>query len=182
LALGLAASAVLHMKAAAGPISAATITLAGGEGGIVICAFDAAAIDGGIQLVWETCTEFDTLAFNLYRSDQPDEEPVRLNECLIPAKFPGQPIGATYYYTDVNVEAGHAYFYWVDSLDFSGNPTRHGPVEATAYYRVYMPLVQHTCSDILRLLKAGGFPRPRPSRARGTLCAATLSGQCLGIR
>jgi hypothetical protein len=134
------------MKALAGSGAAATISPTSSGASIVICAFAAAPRADSILLTWETCCEWDTVGFHLYRSDEPGAEPVRINDRLIPAKYPGQLIGAIYYYTDANVEAGHMYFYWLDTLDCSGLPTRHGPIDVTTYFRVYMPLVQRICA------------------------------------
>ncbi|HAM21517.1 MAG TPA: hypothetical protein DCQ04_04440, partial [Actinobacteria bacterium] len=44
---------------------------------------------------------------------------------------PGSTQGYSYEWRDANVVSGQTYYYWLEDVDLSGNPTLHGPVSAT---------------------------------------------------
>lgn len=64
----------------------------------------------------------------------------RLNESLIPARFPGQGLGASYSYLDGAAHPGVTYYYTLEDVDADGTRTPHGPVTFTLW-RAYLPLV-----------------------------------------
>jgi hypothetical protein len=95
---------------------------------------------------WETASEVDTLGFSVLRSGSGEPGSfAELNEELIPPQAPGSPVGASYEWPDVGVEAGQTYFYLLEDMDVYGQATRHGPVSATLPpampYPFYLPLV-----------------------------------------
>jgi hypothetical protein len=133
-----------------GPSSADAVSLGAGYwygGGeptaVTLAGFKARPVGGNILVEWETATEIDTLGFDLYRSESPGGPHAKLNASLIPVQVPGAPIGAAYAWPDEAVEPGLTYWYWLDDIDVDSVATRHGPVEATALYANYLPLV-HT--------------------------------------
>lgn len=85
--------------------------------------FEAAVSGQTIVVSWETATEIDNVGFFLYRDGQ------RLGG-LIPSESPGGGQGASYDYTDVDVQAGITYSYVLEDVDFNGNRTQHGPISA----------------------------------------------------
>ncbi|MBN1138557.1 MAG: hypothetical protein JXM73_18350 [Anaerolineae bacterium] len=96
-----------------------------------LVSFTATPLVGAIRLDWETATEIDNLGFNLYRATSPDDEPVRLNDTLIPSQAPGSPVGARYTWLDRVMRSGVTYYYWLEDVDIYGFTTLHGPVNAT---------------------------------------------------
>ncbi len=95
-----------------------------------------------MDIRWETVSETDIQGFDLYRADDPQGDPVRLNDTLIPAKQPGNPTGDQYQFVDRPAQPGTTYYYWLDCVFLDGSTARHGPVSATAGpYRFYLPLV-----------------------------------------
>lgn len=75
-----------------------------------LIAFDGDAKKAGVRLKWETGSELDTLAFNVWRSAKRDGKFIKVNVNPIPAKSMGVE-GAAYQYTDKNVKPGKVYFY-----------------------------------------------------------------------
>jgi uncharacterized membrane protein len=114
---------------------------------VELVAFTATAAGDDILLEWETATELDNLGFNLYRSEEADEEGElsRLNAALIPGQNPGSPVGGSYAFVDQGVSPGVTYWYWLEAVDVHGAVTRHGPVSATVstrpVHRIYLPMV-----------------------------------------
>ncbi len=81
-----------------------------------------------VSLQWSTADETDIGGFNLYRADNPALPPALVNVTPIPATFPGQPQGDTYFFADSAVDPLNLYYYWIEVLDLQGNPTRYGYV------------------------------------------------------
>jgi len=110
---------------------------------VELARFEAWPEGAAIHVEWETVTEVDLLGFSLYRSDAHDGPYAKLNEELIPAQAPGQPIGAAYSWLDSDVEAGSTYYYKLEDVDVYGTATMHEPVSATAWAarRIHLPVV-----------------------------------------
>jgi hypothetical protein len=112
---------------------------------VTLASFSATAAPGKILLDWETAVELDNAGFNLYRSDSPDGEYIRLNAELIPSQAPGSLQGAVYRWEDDEVEPGRTYHYKLEDVDIHGVSTLYGPVSATlaarVTYSIYLPLV-----------------------------------------
>lgn len=117
---------------------------------VTLASFTATPGEGHVLLEWGTASEIDNIGFNLYRSTDPDEGYIPLNETLIPSQAPGSMLGAYYAYADSAVEAGLIYYYKLEDMDAHGVATRHGPVSATpgppsvptaAKFQVYLPVV-----------------------------------------
>lgn len=112
----------------------------------------------GVVIEWSTASEVDTAGFNIYRSQDPEGPYKKVNDHLIPAA--NDPlVGDSYTYEDVNVIAGNTYFYQLEDVAFSGETTRHGPIEIEADQRGRMLFV---LAGILALFGfAGIFVGPR---------------------
>lgn len=78
-----------------------------------------------VELSWETATEQQTVGFNVYRSYDPDENFVLVNEeQLIDSK--GGPVsGATYSFIDSDVEAGRTYYYILEEVELDGSQNQY---------------------------------------------------------
>jgi hypothetical protein len=119
----------------------------------LISAFDARAAvvfksfgavqDGSTILVkWETATELDSVAFNLYRSQSPSGPWTELVNQQ-PAHGDGA-TGSKYSYTDTAVAAGIRYYYYLKELTASGFGSEVGPIDARVdlpAHRVYLPII-----------------------------------------
>jgi hypothetical protein len=97
---------------------------------IELSSFTATPKTGKIILQWNTEAETDNAGFNIYRSTSRDDEYIKTNSILIPAKG-SSTLGASYEFTDTNVQNRKTYYYKLEDIDLSGNSTMHGPVSAT---------------------------------------------------
>jgi len=109
---------------------------------------------GGSQamLLWETGTEINNQGFNLYRSGQPGEPFVPINNELIPSLAQGGPAGATYQFVDTPPAAG-TIEYRLESVDGQGLTNYLGatavelampssPPQPGMAQRLFLPLVR----------------------------------------
>ena len=87
--------------------------------------------DARVVVEWSTASELDTVGFNLYRSETPDDPGVMVNADLIPASEDAQ-TGGDYSYNDENVVPGRVYYYFLEDINAHGAIKRHGPVEVKA--------------------------------------------------
>ncbi len=109
---------------------------------VEITSFAAAPAGPAVLVAWETASEIDNAGFYLYRRQLGTEPYVQLHEGLIASLAPGSPQGHSYSFLDADVQAGLTYQYLLEDVDFSGVRTANGPVQATAPYAVFLPLVR----------------------------------------
>jgi hypothetical protein len=113
--------------------------------GVVLATFTAEAGVGKVLLNWETATEIDIAGFNLYRSDAPEGDYIRVNRELIVSQVPGSMQGTVYSWEDADIGFGHTYYYKLETVNIHGAVTVHGPVAATLDTRpthsTYLPVV-----------------------------------------
>jgi hypothetical protein len=76
-----------------------------------------------IVVQWTTASELDTAGFNIYRSDAPDGEFVRVNANIVPAS-PDPFTGGSYEFKDQNVIPGRTYYYILEDIDNNGVANR----------------------------------------------------------
>ena len=95
---------------------------------------------GNILIEWQTLIELDLIGFNLYRSESLDGERIALNDELIPARGIGEPLGASYAFLDLGVQAGDTYYYWLESVGISGSTPLGDPLSITSPYFVFLPV------------------------------------------
>lgn len=78
-----------------------------------------------VEITWETATEQGTVGFSLYRSQTRDGEFELVNkDDFIESR--GSPVsGASYSYTDEDVEAGKTYFYVLEEIESDGSRRRY---------------------------------------------------------
>jgi hypothetical protein len=97
-----------------------------------------------IDIEWETETEIDTAGFNIYRSNSAEGEFVRINPQIIPSQSDAVS-GATYLYTDKNVERGKTYYYQLEDIEYDNSTQQHdiltGQVEALNWWTIPLTLV-----------------------------------------
>jgi hypothetical protein len=97
---------------------------------IKLSSFTATPKSDKVIIQWSTATEIDNAGFNLYRSEAENGEYTKINVFLIPAQgYSTQ--GASYEFTDTNVQNRKPYYYKLEAIDLNGTSTMHGPVSAT---------------------------------------------------
>ena len=97
---------------------------------IDLYSFTAIAQNHKVILSWSTASEIDNTCFNLYRSTSENGDYIKINTSLIPAQ--GSPTqGASYEFTDNDVQNRKTYFYKLEDIDLNGKSTMHGPASAT---------------------------------------------------
>lgn len=106
---------------------------------VVLTSFTGRPVPRGNLLTWETADERDCAGFNLYRSAQPQQAGVRLNDTVIPARGLGQ--GAVYEFLDDTALPGTPYYYTLLDVDMGGSETPHGPVRVVGWW-TYLPLIE----------------------------------------
>lgn len=81
-------------------------------------------VPASVDITWETATEEGTAGFSLYRSQERNGEYELVNEDNIISSR-GSPVsGATYSFTDRDVEAGGTYFYMLEEIENDGSRRR----------------------------------------------------------
>ncbi|MCX5902696.1 MAG: VCBS repeat-containing protein, partial [Proteobacteria bacterium] len=84
---------------------------------------------GKVILQWNTEAEIDNAGFNIYRAESETGKYSRINDSLVPAKGSSTQ-GASYEFTDTDVQNRKTYYYKLEDIDLSGKSTMHGPVSA----------------------------------------------------
>jgi hypothetical protein len=106
-----------------------------------------------VVLEWDTASEVDTAGFNIYRGERSQGPYEKVNDNLIPASNDAL-VGGSYTYEDVNVVAGRIYYYQLEDVAYSGETTRHGPIEIEARREGSMVLA---LAGVLALVGVAGF-------------------------
>lgn len=83
-----------------------------------------------VILQWSTASETETIGFNIYRAESENGVYDKINDALIPAQGASTQ-GASYEFTDTNVQNRKTYYYKLEDVDLNGKSTMHGPVSAT---------------------------------------------------
>jgi hypothetical protein len=97
--------------------------------GVALSSFTAKAGNRKVELNWVTGVETDTKGFNIYRTEAGGTT-AQINAELIPATGSSE-AGATYTYTDEDVQNRKTYTYLLESVDSSDVPAKLGLVSAT---------------------------------------------------
>jgi hypothetical protein len=97
---------------------------------VTLSSFVATPKAGKIIVVWTTESEIDNAGFNVYRAKAKDGKYSKINTALIPAKGSATQ-GASYEFTDTNVQNRKTYWYKLEDINLNGTSTMHEPVSAT---------------------------------------------------
>ena len=97
---------------------------------IELSSFSVSPKSGAIILRWSTESEIDNAGFNLYRANSENGDYLKINTSLISAKGSSTQ-GASYEFTDTEVQNRKTYYYKLEDIDLNGKSTMHGPVSAT---------------------------------------------------
>ena len=96
---------------------------------VELMSFTARALDGAVELAWETASELNNLGFHLYRSTTAGGIYERITATAIPG-LGSSPKGANYAYLDTGLENGVTYYYKLEDIETTGKTKLHGPVAA----------------------------------------------------
>lgn len=132
---------------------------------ITLLYFTAKPADGAVKLEWATITEVSNLGFHLYRAESADGPWTRLNDSLIPTRWPGSSIGAQYEFIDEAVQKGVAYYYLLEDVDVGGLTTQHGPVMVKILSERTLPGRPRPL-PLPQPIKQGPMPLPAPTLER----------------
>jgi len=95
---------------------------------IELVSFEARPQGSGIVLTWETGAEIDNAGFVIYRAIMGTFDYQQVSDLIAAEGSPS--VGASYSFTDSNVQAGITYNYYLVDIDTSGKWTAHGPASA----------------------------------------------------
>jgi hypothetical protein len=95
-----------------------------------LASFSAVTDGQQVLVTWETVSEIDNAGFKLYRGTGDDWGSAALLT-FAPSQAPGSSQGFSYSVSDVAVEPGLTYWYWLEDLSLAGVATGHGPVSVT---------------------------------------------------
>jgi len=93
---------------------------------VTLSSFEAVWQPSGVVITWVTEAEIDNAYFNLYRAESEEGPYEKINSSPISAKGES-PAGASYVYTDTNLQSGMSYWYKLEDVDLSGYAMQHGP-------------------------------------------------------
>ena len=101
---------------------------------VELSTFTATAGDGQVTLEWATESEIENLGFNIYRSQNHNDQLSMINDQLIPGAGNSSQ-RHEYEYVDKDLTNGVTYWYKLEDVDYSGNTELHGSVSATPVKR-----------------------------------------------
>ena len=78
-----------------------------------------------VEITWETATEQQTVGFNVYRSNKPDEGFVLINNAQLIESEGGPVSGANYTFIDKDVKAGRTYYYILEEVELDGGKNQY---------------------------------------------------------
>ena len=108
---------------------------------IDLVSFTATLHGGGTVLLWETGSEVQTLGFQLWRSTTGTRtDAIQVTTTLIAAKGSAND-GADYSYTDMAIQQGIHYTYWLQEVRLDGTTQDVGMVQPQFSGMLYLPLI-----------------------------------------
>ena len=101
-----------------------------------------------IEIDWETESEFDTVGFNILRSDSATGPFTRINESIIPGSA-DPVVGGSYQFVDSNVESGKIYYYRLEDVEYDSTVRSHEVIEAGTEVRPWWTAVLALASALV---------------------------------
>jgi hypothetical protein len=112
----------------------------------VISEFTAELEGGKVAVSWQTISEQDTVAFNVYRLGSDGKRRIKVNAEPLPGLLVA-PQGGTYRLIDASAPTGIKLTYYLEELDTMGHLELHGPyVVQTKFVRPRMSFLSLTAS------------------------------------
>ena len=81
-----------------------------------------------VLVEWSTSSELNTAGFNVYRLNEAGDQPIKLNEHIIPAA-PDPLVGGDYVFKDENMLPGQTFYYRLEEVEIGGGTREFGPIE-----------------------------------------------------
>jgi hypothetical protein len=120
-----------------------TTTCTGSPTAVLITYHQVKPVLGSVVVQWQTASEIDLVGFKLYRTLKPDGEMQLIHDGLIPAKNPGQLIGASYQYVDNEVSSGSTYMYTLQVFLVDGKSENYNFGTVLIGWMDFLPLLGH---------------------------------------
>lgn len=107
---------------------------------VTVVGFEAvySPFEKSIDLTWDSVTETGIMGFKVFRSQSSLSSKELLGQ--IAAQNPGSVIGSSYSYTDLDIQIGQSYHYWLEILQMDGKSEILGPVTEIAGYQIFLPI------------------------------------------
>jgi hypothetical protein len=115
-----------------------------------------------VLVEWSTASELDTAGFNLYRSEEPEGEFVKVNSSLVPASSDPL-VGGSYTYEDAEVRPGRTYYYRLEEVEYDGGTSTFGPISVRAENHITSWLLLGLAPVALILIWLALRPRKTPT-------------------
>ena len=96
---------------------------------------------GAVAIQWQSASEINLVGFKLYRTLEPDGEMQAVTGDLLPAKKPGQLLGASYQYVDTQVSPGKTYAYTLQVFTDDGSFESYRLGEVFTEWVEFFPLI-----------------------------------------
>jgi hypothetical protein len=107
-----------------------------------LVSFMVATQGGGAVVTWQTSSEVQTLGFHLWRSTTGNRlDAIQITETLIAGNGSAN-AGADYYYTDMTIQQGVHYTYWLQEVRLDGTTQDVGMVQPQFSGALYLPLIE----------------------------------------
>ncbi|MBN1996686.1 T9SS type A sorting domain-containing protein [candidate division KSB1 bacterium] len=95
---------------------------------VELALFEVSCINGSVELFWITQSETENLGFNVYRSPEPRDNFIKMNDQLI-AGLGNSSVEKVYHYRDEEVEPDQQYYYKIECVSSDGRSKQYGPVQ-----------------------------------------------------
>ena len=99
--------------------------------GVTLSSFTAVYTNGSSLLEWTTQSESNNLGWNIYRSETELENAVQINGSLIIGTGTTTEPTEYEFYDDQELVVNNTYWYWLESVSFSGQTEIYSPISLT---------------------------------------------------
>jgi len=114
---------------------------------VSLASMGATAARGQVTLAWRTGTESSNAGFNVYRATSASGARTKVNNQLIAAQG-SEASGASYNIVD---RPGYgSIYYWLESVDYTGQTSLHGPTRVNVRAAVQRPQYRPTLPSLRR--------------------------------
>ena len=105
---------------------------------VELSSFNAKFKDSRVILEWVTESEIDNFGFNIYKSEENDNNFAKINNVIIHGA--GTVFKKQFYtFEDKNIETGQTYYYKLESVDFKGKVSLFEPVSVSTTNNAFLP-------------------------------------------
>jgi len=93
------------------------------------------------MVTWETSSEIQTVGFNLWRSSSGNRIDARQVTSALIIATGDVNSGAVYHYTDMDIQPGVHYTYWLQEVRLDGTTVDMGATQSQFLGTLYLPLI-----------------------------------------